>query len=500
MSALLISILAVTQLPGDPGPGKAPIPAGHELSKALALVKEVYGDKYAEAKTPEAKRVLAETLLEKVPGTTTPVNRCALLQVARDIAVAAGDGKTAYRAIELLDEFFCVDAMKMKAAALHSFSEQAGTNAEHLSVTEQAILLAEAAVASDDFAIAAKLANLAFDGARKGRSSTLLKQVTESRERLESLAKAYEKVAPELAVLKDRPDDADANLVVGTYRCFMKGEWDTGLPMLALGSDAKLKDLAIEDLRRPSSPAEKAALGDRWWDFASAAGAPVQSGAQDRALLWYREALPGLSGLMKDKIEKRLSVSDNGNAEEPKAFDVLALMKRDDRKLSPPWAWERGGGVGVYAKESENIVLPIALTGDYDLRVSFTRLRGHQWIGIRHPIRSQQCRYALSASDNSQARWIGLGREKRVRFKLANGVKHTVDLSIRTQGDQAAVRVRMNGRPHLQWTGAITTEGNDALSAGGRLELGVFAIKTNPTHIVFHEILVIARDGEVEFN
>ena len=48
----------------------------------------------------------------------------------------------------------------------------------------------------------------------------------------------------ELPVLEKQPGDPTANLAAGRYYCFVKGDWEMGIPMLALGSETALKELA----------------------------------------------------------------------------------------------------------------------------------------------------------------------------------------------------------------------------------------------------------------
>ncbi len=85
--------------------------------------------------------------------------------------------------------------------------------------------------------------------------------------------------------------------------------------MLALGTDAALKSLAIRELKlsvalrgqhESAFPAEKAELGDAWWDLGEKHDDDMKGKLRSRAAHWYRQAAPNLSGLVKQKCEKRL--------------------------------------------------------------------------------------------------------------------------------------------------------------------------------------------------
>ncbi len=109
-----------------------------------------------------------------------------------------------------------------------------------------------------------------------------------------------------LATLESSPTDPDANLLVGKYDCFAKGDWAHGLPMLALGNEPTLKSLGEQEVKGVASSEEQAHLGDAWWTAAEAQNGVDKKSMQERAAYWYQSALPALSGLPKDKVASRL--------------------------------------------------------------------------------------------------------------------------------------------------------------------------------------------------
>lgn len=73
--------------------------------------------------------------------------------------------------------------------------------------------------------------------------------------------------------------------------------------MLAAGSDEELKSLAEKDVAGAASTKEQVKLGDAWWDV-----------SKERATYWYKQALPGLAGLEKDRVEKRVAAIAGNDA------------------------------------------------------------------------------------------------------------------------------------------------------------------------------------------
>ena len=120
--------------------------------------------------------------------------------------------------------------------------------------------------------------------ARKARDADLVKQLQNRDKEADALKPAFAEVKAAQATLDEHPLDADANLAVGRYRAFMKADWDHGAPMLALGSDLKLKQLATAELEADAEldatkrPDEQLKLADAWWNYASA----VESSTRDR--------------------------------------------------------------------------------------------------------------------------------------------------------------------------------------------------------------------------
>ena len=119
-----------------------------------------------------------------------------------------------------------------------------------------------------------------------------------------------EKVQHSLATLKTSPADPEANLVVGKYHCLQKDDWDKGLPMLAQGSDAALKQLAAAELAKPTAAEEQKKLGDGWWEFAGSKVKLAWKGSLRRAVYWYRKAV-GSGGGRKAELEQRIAVYES---------------------------------------------------------------------------------------------------------------------------------------------------------------------------------------------
>src|SRR5262249_22048438 len=144
----------------------------------------------------------------------------------------------------------------------------AKTEAAHQTVAEAGLDLIDDAVTAGNFKVSQDLMKVVTAAAVKAKSLVLSGRVKTRGEELDALLKEYDALKPALTKLKDSPDDAAANLQVGKFLCLRQGDWEKGLPLLAKGSDAKLKAQAANDLAKPTKAAKQVEVGDGWWNLA----------------------------------------------------------------------------------------------------------------------------------------------------------------------------------------------------------------------------------------
>jgi hypothetical protein len=338
--ALILTLAFVLTCPLALCAQKLRVPSDDALKGPLNLIKEVYGEEHANAKTNEQLQVLAKKLFSGASKTDDPIERFALLRVAQDIAAQGCDGQTAFQIIDEMDTTYQVDAVAMKASVLHSLTKKARLPADHKSIAERALALVDLALARDDFETSGKLAEMALSEARKLRDADYVKSVDARSKEIEALGRAFLEMKAKAARLEEAPTDPEANLAVGRYLCLVKGDWENGLPMLALGSDAALKAVAARDLKGAESAEEQAARGDAWWALAATREGPEKEALMLRAGSWYRAAQVGVSGLVKVKIAKRLEEIDVERIAELQGVGHRLVFKFDDEAYAGRyWHW-----------------------------------------------------------------------------------------------------------------------------------------------------------------
>jgi len=277
---------------------KTRVPNDAAQEKAEAVIRDLYKVEYAENE-PAAMRGLTGTLLRKAAEMPDdPTGRFVLLREARDLAARSGDVGLAFRAVDRIAEGFEADPFGMKTAVLTAMVRSAKTAEELQSLAEAGLDLSDEAMAAGRGDDALRLSTQAQAAAKKARNPSLAT-------RAQARTREYRKVQAALQTLKTRPDSPEANAAVGKFHCFVTGDWDKGVPYLGKGDDPKLKAVARAEGAKPSDPAAQETLADSWWDLAGGGGQEKASYLR-RALYWYQQSLPGLSGLSKEKVGRRV--------------------------------------------------------------------------------------------------------------------------------------------------------------------------------------------------
>ncbi len=96
-----------------------------------------------------------------------------------------------------------------------------------------------------------------------------MKQTAATLKDLEELRQLRASFGEAEKMLAENPDDLPSKQVAARYYCLVKDDWPRGLPLLLPNNDAELKEaVEAEMAHSPDSPAEMAALGDRWLEVA----------------------------------------------------------------------------------------------------------------------------------------------------------------------------------------------------------------------------------------
>jgi hypothetical protein len=163
------------------------------------------------------------------------------------------------------------------------------------------------AILKEDYAGAVKAAVAAQSAARASGDGAQLRAATARLADVRLLQAQAVKVAPLMEKLKKSPDDAAANLELGRFLCFWRGDWDHGLPFLAKGSDGDLKALAQEDLAAGIDVPMQFAVANAWWTYSSRLEGPPKAFSRDRAAEIYVRIVAKLEQPNRSVAQNRIA-------------------------------------------------------------------------------------------------------------------------------------------------------------------------------------------------
>jgi hypothetical protein len=286
---------------------RLPVPMKSELADVEKLVKDLFKADFAKTKAAD-RSALAAKLLDQAEGTRDdPRAKYVLLREARGLAAQAGDHELYLKAAAALAANFNVSLAEAQDGATNVLAANIVAKDRARDAGEALLRAVDAAIGAAEFEHAQHLLGGADLIARKANNAALSTAVAAQAKNLPALRKEFDKLADARKTLETTPTDGAANLIVGRFLCFVKRDWEAGLPRLALSSDIELQGAAEKDSKASAGGwREQLEAADAWHKIGADANPLLKSGIQARALRWYRESLAEATGLSKARAETRI--------------------------------------------------------------------------------------------------------------------------------------------------------------------------------------------------
>ena len=489
-----------TQGETAPVDARALIPTGDKLKAAEAIIRDIFKDELKKT-APQDQINLAAKFVEQAKGTTDdPAARYKLLEMALSKSSHNGDIQGTLLAIQALQENYQIDCGKLKLTALTDIGHSARSKEQSLALAKAYVDAANGALPDDDYATASSALAAAQPLARAAQDVPLFTSIEKQISEVNSRKAAFDRMKSARSTLVTKADDPDANLTVGKYFCLIRGEWDTGLPMLVKGSDPKFADAATTDYTTLQDAGGQVTAGDKWYDLCAQLLPAEQDAVRARAAHWYTTALPSLTGLSHSKVEKRIEELQRGltgKSSSPGSkgnpINLLALIDPKDASQGT-WTNNDGGLVSNGAGWAR-IQIPYQPPDEYDLRVSFTRTGGKSCVFLVLANPHHQFLYAMGDWDNTifgfeviKKAW---DNENPTTLKrgLETGRKHSCVIKVRKESisvlfDEISVLDYKTDFSDWSMDPAWSLHDNRALGVGSR---------GSPT--IFHSIEVVEISG-----
>lgn len=307
------------------------VPPEDKVENSLGLIRDAYEADYKAAKESGDPEQLIAQLRGSAGQEADPVRKYALLVEAENVAAAHDSYRKAVELLNARAELFQIDGLALKGTLLKRLAGPKVT--ADLDLCEQAMDTAREAMRSDRFRLAADAASLAVSiakaidreqkaAARKQRRPDgrnvvapspigveLVKKTTALQSQVTATEKSFEQYEAAAETAKTAPDDAAANGFIGSYLCFVRGDWKAGLPALAKGNLPEFASLAADELKLaaasgPMDPQQAFALAGSWWSAAEAKGVSDEweAAIKDHAAALYAAIVDRLEGTLEKKV------------------------------------------------------------------------------------------------------------------------------------------------------------------------------------------------------
>lgn len=285
--------------------GRLPVPTAAVAKAAIATVRDVFKADLAAAITSDQLISLSRALAAEADKTGKAAEKWALLQQALELAVASGNLDGGEQVVTRATEIFRLDERRDRAELLTQLAVRPRPEfADSLALA--CLKDARSAAALGDVDSAKKLLGIGQGVARKFRNNAVIAQFKEAYTELRVIEKAAEDMKGLEAKYQANPTDRQASLDLGRHYCFVRREWNIGLPLLEKGGDPDLAQLAAADLATSNAPAATVAAADAWLRWAQKQKGSTRDAASAHAVDLYAAVRTKIDGLERTRVEKRI--------------------------------------------------------------------------------------------------------------------------------------------------------------------------------------------------
>jgi serine/threonine protein kinase len=293
-------------LPAPKAVHKIPLPEAGRLAEAEAKLQQQYRQPLAATRSA-SKLAAASELRTQSATAADPAIELASLRLAALLSAEATDYPQAMETCGQMQARFEMDILPVKLELLTKAAPFAQSPKARSDFAEVCVATGFAAIAADDYASAARLTELSRSAAQGSVNPHAIRQAAFFDSEVARCQREYDRIKSFIETLRQKPGDPHASLAVGKFLCFVKSDWETGLPLMAHGDDPSLKAvLESESIHRPTASTQQIALGDAWWELAGTARDPEKIYYQRRARYWYLKGIASASEPDKTRVRERL--------------------------------------------------------------------------------------------------------------------------------------------------------------------------------------------------
>jgi hypothetical protein len=475
--------------------GNLPVPALDKIKDAEKLIKDLFKADYAKTDSPTRLALAAKLVQQADENMGDAAAEYVLLRDARDFAVGAGDAALAASTQQRLRDSFKLDFAAIlidlrrleasaktaeSAAALAALFQSAADDALEADNFEQAVRFS---ARTEDLLPAIK------DAALKARLKTEIAFAhTLNRDSAPALAA--------LITLTTKPDDSEANLAAGKF-ALERGKYEAAFALLAKGPDGAISAVAKRELVSLTEAAEQVLTADGWFDCAEKEPYNyLKVRMQERAALWYGNALPALSGLPKLRVEGRLKAAGSATTlrvpigigrptATGKAIDLLKLIDVTN-STQGKWHKDAAGTIDNQANHSTSrIRAQYHPEAEYDVHCVLSRKSGTGSVGI---VLVQNGKQGLIEFFSSKG--AGINKVSTAGYRFQDNRDYDVVIEVRTGSIALSIESKNVFTQNMEGRSLVSSTWN---SIGDDQGIGLFCEKETMMEVKRFEIIPMQR-------
>ncbi len=292
----------------EPADKRLPVPPEEEQAKATRSIVDAMKEDFRKARTGKPQVLLTRLLREARTPDLDPATRFAMLSEAETTAARAGVIDTALVAAGEKARWFAISGLACKSRVLESAARTTKTPETTSAIAAAYLALADEALAAEDLATAGRSAKLAQDWCQKAKDTGAAERAKAKSLEVAAALSRRRDLESAQETLRETPTDPAANLLVGRYLCFERGDWDRGLVCLSRCTRDLLKAAAAAELAKPTASAAMIAVGHQWLAAVPQEDDPVvQNALQQRAWYWYEQGLADQPVEMVPELAKKVN-------------------------------------------------------------------------------------------------------------------------------------------------------------------------------------------------
>ncbi|HWB09542.1 MAG TPA: protein kinase [Pirellulales bacterium] len=324
-------------------------PSGEALGAADEAVESIVSAARNVNPKAEDKSLLARSLWHEASRNDDPAQRWSLLEAAAHQAATDGDLGLACHILVDLTRTFDGDLEACCERVIPAAFRTAKSPTARQGMVVEALRQIEAAVALEAFDLAHVLQATA--ASVKSLPADVHREVRARGAEVEFLRSESAAGRQALAALEKDAASPEAHLAAGRYLAVVRGGWSEAGSHFRQAGDDELAELADRESQltddHDSSPADSAAIGDRWWGLSTKAPAPLKWWYMERAASWYRRALPSAAPKTKAALDTKAKNLARERKRSGDAFrlrhplDAVQIGNRWYKHYPGPMTWKK---------------------------------------------------------------------------------------------------------------------------------------------------------------